>query len=161
MVVAGYGIRETARTIGVLHQTLMLRAKREGWYRPDKQVEDMPPPPPPKPPKAPPSVGPFGEGVPPPDPGALADDIAYYRALVRWATEGVATLARSVPNVQMWLVEKLPNAIKVLSSIQAGPPPDAVDLLAQFEERLAKVRRPPSRPADKGESPADREDGGA
>ncbi len=161
MVVAGYGIRAAARAIGVHHQTLLYRAKRENWYRPDKQVESMPPPPPPRPPKAD-QAGPaqLGGGKAPPDPAGFAEDLLYYRALIRWATEGLATLARFTPNVQMWLVEKLPNAIKALSAAEmARQPVQPEDLVARFEARVREISRPPSRPADIGETPPDAEGG--
>lgn len=146
---AGYALREAARQIGVAEATLRHKAKREGWYRPAKEAATMPPPPPPRMPHppTPPSVS--GDGGPadtvdPPGPESYADDIAYYRALMRWATEGVARRARHAINIQMWLVEKLPGAIKALSAVENESRNEAENqaLISAIEARLAKIQAP-------------------
>lgn len=164
LIAAGHGIREAARAIGVPHPTLLRRAKDEGWYRPDKEAASMPPPPPPKKPKAdPPGAVLVGCGKAPPDPTEVADDLLYYRALIRWATEGLSVLARHTPNVQMWLVEKLPNVLKALAAIDAGPKQESGNsaLLDSIAERLNRLSAPLPDAEAAGVEPPKAQDGEA
>jgi len=63
---------------------------------------------------------------------------------MRWATEGVARRARHAINIQMWLVEKLPGAIKALSAVENESRNEAENqaLISAIEARLAKIQAP-------------------
>ena len=149
LVASGVAFREVARRVGVRPSTLMDRSNREGWYRPGQN-------PPPQPPPVPPPIVMAGLNLnsPPPNPREYKATIAFTQALLRWALEETARLAPGNPNMAMWMVEKLPNALKVLLAADEAPiAQETRALVEQVEEKIRAIKRPEPRPCDAGEIP--------
>ena len=149
LVASGIAMREVARRVGIRPTTLIGRVAREGWYRPSQNLPPQPPP------IAPPIVqAAWARNSPPPNPKEYKATIALVHAQLRWSLEATGGMAAGNPQMAMWMVEKLPNVLKVLISADEAPiAQESKNLLEQLEDRIRSIQRPKARACDAGEIP--------